>query len=95
MIELATTVVSSKGGRLITITLQPFGKGSWFAAFAGPSPEDIEWARIFWGQESTKSDGGIDRLKDHVEKRVRETKSEWKGWTYHSREELPGTGHMN
>ena len=94
MIELATTVVSSRDGYVITITIQPFDEETWGVVFAGPSPTDAEWARIFWGPEPTYG-GDAQSLKDHVEKRVKEMGAQWKGWNHHSKEELPGTGHMN
>ena len=93
VVGLVTTAVTSKDGHVITIAIQPFDGGSWFVAFAGPNQRDIEWARIFWGPRPGQGD--IQSLKDHIEKRVQETGAGWKGWNYHSRDELPGTGRMN
>jgi hypothetical protein len=94
MIELVTTVVSSRDGHVITIAIQPFDEETWFAVFAGPSPSDAEWARIFWGPDPIRSDDA-QFLKDHVEKRVKEVGAQWKGWNHHFKGELPGTGGMN
>jgi len=89
MIRVSSTTIR-KGENSFSITIQPSPDGKWLAVIAGIHAEDMDFSREVFSGDDPPRGRTLEILKEFVERRIKETDSEWNGWTDFAPEELPG-----